>query len=91
MCPLALLGSLRLASLIHPEKLRRIRDMKLKQSNPHLKSGNHGRDSLWQSAKSSSAIEGIRKPFADGPEAWKPASAKDLIDHWKQRSLKSGR
>jgi len=65
--------------------------MKLKQSNPHLKSGKHSRDGLWQSAKSSSAIEGIHKPFADGPGAWKPASAQALIDHWKQRASKSGR
>ncbi len=65
--------------------------MKLKQSNPHLKSGTAGQEALWLSAKSSSAVEGIIKPFAGGPNAWKPATAQALIDHWKRRASKSGR
>ena len=70
---------------------RRMQGMKLKRSNPHLKSGKAREFMLWQSAKSSSAVEGIKSPFEFGPHAWKPPTAQALIDYWKQRSSKSGR
>ena len=41
---------------------RRMQGMKLKRSNPHLKSGKAREFMLWQSAKSSSAVEGIAGP-----------------------------
>ncbi len=42
--------------------------MKLSKSNPFLRSASKAKSALWVSAKSSSAIEGIRQPFAAGPE-----------------------
>jgi len=65
--------------------------MSLKQYNPYLQSKKFTRECLWLSAKTSSAIEGIHKPFAGGPDAWRPASTQELIDYWKQRVSKSRR
>jgi len=65
--------------------------MKLSKSNPFLRSASKAKSALWVSAKSSSAIEGIRQPFAAGSNAAQPATAQALIDHWKKRSSRSGR
>ncbi len=65
--------------------------MNLKGANPHLKSAVRRSEALWISAQSSSAVEGIREPFAKGPHAWKPPTAQALIEYWKQRASKSGR
>jgi hypothetical protein len=65
--------------------------MKLSKSNPFLRSASAAKSALWVSAKTSSAIEGIRQPFATGPDSAQPATARALIDHWKKRSSRSGR
>jgi len=65
--------------------------MKLSKSNPFLRSASKAKSALWVSAKSSSAIEGIRQPFAAGPNAAQPATARALIDRWKKHSSRSGR
>jgi len=65
--------------------------MKLSKSNPFLRSAAQARSALWLSAKTSSAVEGIRQPFAEGSNAWRPATVQALIDHWKKRSSRSGR
>jgi hypothetical protein len=65
--------------------------MKLSKSNPFLRSADTAKSALWLSAKSSSAVEGIRQLFAAGVHAWQPPTAQALIDYWKRRSSKSGR
>ncbi|MFN7551279.1 MAG: hypothetical protein ACK59M_01280 [Pseudomonadota bacterium] len=59
--------------------------MTLKKSNPHLKSAAARKAALQVSAKTSSAVEGIRAPFARASKAGAPTSAKAFIAHWKQR------
>jgi hypothetical protein len=63
--------------------------MKLAKSNRFLRSPGQAKAALWVSAKTSSAIEGIRHPF--GPHAWQPPTAQALIDYWKKHASKSGR
>jgi hypothetical protein len=65
--------------------------MKLPKSNPYLRSATQAKSGLWISAKTSSAVEGIRRPFIDGKNALRPPTAQALIDYWKKRSSKSGR
>jgi len=65
--------------------------MTLKQANPYLKSASARAEALWVSAKTSSAVEGIRHPFAGGAGAWKPSSLQAFIAHWKLLGSKSGR
>jgi hypothetical protein len=50
--------------------------MKLKQSNPYLKSAADWTATLRISAETSSAVEGIRAPFAKGRGTKAPAKAR---------------
>jgi len=61
----------------------------LKQANPFLKSASARAKALWISAQTSSAVEGIRRPFAGGAGAWKPSSLQAFIAHWKRLASKS--
>ena len=65
--------------------------MTLKQSNPHLKSAAARAAALRVSAQTSSAVEGIRAPFAKGAEVASPASTEAFIAHWKQRVAANAR
>jgi hypothetical protein len=65
--------------------------MKFKQSNPYLKSAANRKAALRISAQSSSAVEGIRTPFAKGKGGKAPASKKAFIAHWKRRGALSDR
>ena len=65
--------------------------MTLKQSNPHLKSAAARRAALRISAQTSSAVEGIRSPFAKGRQAAQPASTKAFIARWKRRVAATAR
>jgi hypothetical protein len=65
--------------------------MKLTKSNRFLRSPEAAASALWVSAKTSSAVEGIRQPFAAGPFDMKTRTAAAFIDYWKQRASKSGR
>jgi len=65
--------------------------MKLSESNPYLRSPKAAAKALWVSVKTSSAIEGIRHPFATGPDALKPPTTAVMADYRKQRASKSGR
>ena len=65
--------------------------MKLSRSNRYLKASENPRDALWISAKTSSAIEGIRHPYADGKQADRPATVKAFIEYWKKKAAASGR
>jgi hypothetical protein len=65
--------------------------MKLKQSNPYLKSAADRKATLRISAETSSAVEGIRAPFTKGRRAKAPASKKAFIAHWKRRVASSVR
>jgi hypothetical protein len=70
---------------------RMISGMKLKQSNPYLKSAADRKATLRISAETSSAVEGIRAPFAKGRGTKAPASKKAFIAHWKRRVASSVR
>ena len=59
--------------------------MTLKQSNPHLKSAAACKAALRVSAQTSSAVEGIRAPFAKGKDTAAPANTEAFIAHWKRR------
>ncbi len=59
--------------------------MTLKKSNPYLKSTAARKAGLHVSAKTSSAVEGIRAPFAKASQAAVPSSTRAFIEHWKQR------
>jgi len=65
--------------------------MNLKQANPYLKSASARAKALWISAQTSSAVEGIHRPFAGGVKAWKPSSLQAFIAHWKRLASKSVR
>jgi hypothetical protein len=65
--------------------------MKLKQSNPYLKSATDRKADLRISAETSSAVEGIPAPFAKGRGAQAPACKKAFIDHRKRRVASSVR
>ncbi len=67
--------------------------MTLKESNPYLRkwSDAQRRAALRVSAETSSAVEGIRAPFTSGEPAKAPASKKDFIAYWQQRSAATGR
>lgn len=70
---------------------RKMSLMKLAKSNPFLRSTARADALLWISAKTSSAIEGIRQPFANGRNGLNVSSTEALIDYWKKRSSASGR
>ena len=59
--------------------------MTLKQSNPHLKSAAACKAALRVSAQTSSAVEGIRAPFAKGQSAEPPATVETFVAYWKRR------
>lgn len=61
------------------------------ESNPYLRSATERRRSLWLAAKSSSAVEGIRAPFAAGPDAPRPKTTEELVAHIKRRAAERGR
>ena len=62
--------------------------MAIKQSNPYLShlSAAQQRAALRVSVESSSAVEGIRAPFASGKEQNVPATKAELIALWRQRA-----
>jgi hypothetical protein len=62
--------------------------MKLGQSNPYLKSAAARKAALRISAQTSSAVEGIRAPFAKDKDTEAPASTKAFTAYWKRRVLK---
>ncbi len=57
----------------------------LLQQNPYLRDPAKRRAALRVSAASSSAIEGIRKPFADGKSLTEPTSARKRAKSAVQR------
>lgn len=59
--------------------------MTLKQSNPHLKSAAARKAALRVSAQTSSAVEGIRAPFAKGQSAEWPPTVEAFVAYWKRR------
>jgi hypothetical protein len=65
--------------------------MTLKESNPHLKLPAARKAALRVSARTSSAVEGIRAPFAKGTSARRPASFAAFIAYWKRRAAASAR
>jgi hypothetical protein len=65
--------------------------VKLSKFNRFLRSPAKAEAGLWISAKTSSAIEGIRQPFANGRRVVNVPSRQALIDYWKKRSSGSGR
>lgn len=58
---------------------------------PHLKSAAARKAALRTSAQTSSAIEGIRAPFAKSKHTDVPASTEDFIAHWKRRVAATAR
>ena len=67
--------------------------MTLKESNPYLRSRTEAsrKAALRISAKTSSAVEGIRAPFSDGMAAKGPASRETFIAYWQQRAATTAR
>jgi hypothetical protein len=65
--------------------------MKLKRSNPYLKSTADRKAALRISAQTSSAVEGIYAPFVKGNGTKTPASTEAFIAHWKRRGASSAR
>ncbi|HQY07255.1 MAG TPA: hypothetical protein PK797_00970 [Burkholderiaceae bacterium] len=67
--------------------------MAIKQSNPYLShlSAAQQRAALRVSVESSSAVEGIRAPFASGKEQNVPATKAELIALWRQRTAATRR
>lgn len=59
--------------------------MTLKQSNPHLRSAAARKAALLVSAQTSSAVEGIRAPFAKGGKTASPTSTEAFIAYWRRR------
>jgi hypothetical protein len=70
---------------------RTIRSMTLKQSNPHLRLAAARKAALRVSAQSSSAVEGIRAPFAKGAGTNAPASTEAFIAQWMRRASATAR
>ena len=58
----------------------------LMQSNPHRRSAKAEEKALYISVMSSSAIEGIRAPFAKARWAKRHKDMDSLIAYWKRRS-----
>ena len=67
--------------------------MTLKESNPYLRSKTEAsrKAVLRISAKTSSAVEGIRAPFSEDMAAKTPASRETFIAYWKQRAATTAR
>lgn len=60
--------------------------MTLSRSNPHLRSAAIRKTALRRSAQTSSAVEGIRAPFAKAKGAKHPQDVKAFIAYWKRRA-----
>lgn len=58
----------------------------LMQANPYLQSAEARERDLYVSVKTSSALEGIRAPFAKARWAKRPKTMDALIAYWKRRS-----
>jgi hypothetical protein len=67
--------------------------MTLKKSNPYLRSRTAAtrKAALRISAKTSSAVEGIHAPFAEGTTAMAPATQESFTAYWQQRAASSAR
>lgn len=67
--------------------------MTLKESNPYLRSRTVAarKAALRISAKTSSAVEGIRAPFAADANAKPPATQESFTAYWQQRAASSAR
>ena len=67
--------------------------MTLKESNPYLRSRTVAarKVALRISAKTSSAVEGIRAPFAATATAKAPTTQKSFTAYWQQRAASSAR
>jgi hypothetical protein len=67
--------------------------MSLKNSNPYLQSRTTAlrKAALRVSAKTSSAVEGIRAPFAAQTGTQAPATQKNFIAYWQQRAASNAR
>lgn len=68
-----------------------IDQMTLKKSNRHLNSAAARKAALRISAQTSSAVEGIRAPFAKGKRSHTPGSTEAFIAHWKRRVAATAR
>jgi hypothetical protein len=64
------------------------RNMILSKSNPYLRNWPEAKlkAALLISAKTSSAVDGIRAPFAEGRLAEAPASWEDFTAYWNRRA-----
>ena len=58
----------------------------LMQSNPYLRSARARKKALYISVKTSSAVEGIRAPFAGNKRLRRHKDMGALIAYWKRRS-----
>lgn len=67
--------------------------MSLKESNPYLRSRTEAtrKAALRVSAKTSSAVEGIRAPFAESNTVKAPATQESFTAYWQQRAALTGR
>ena len=65
--------------------------MTLKHSNPYLKSPATRAEALRHSARTSSAVEGIRAPFAKAAIVDAPSSTEKFIAYWKRRVAANAR
>ncbi len=67
--------------------------MTLKESNPYLRSRTEAtrKAALRISAKTSSAVEGIRAPFADSSNTKAPVTQESFTAYWQQRAALTAR
>lgn len=67
--------------------------MTLKESNPYLsnRSETARKAALRISAKTSSAVEGIRAPFSETTPTEVPANRESFITYWQQRAALNSR
>jgi hypothetical protein len=67
--------------------------MTLKESNPYLHSRTEAtrKAALRISAKTSSAVEGIRAPFAASAKTNAPATQESFTAYWRQRAASNAR
>ena len=77
--------------LARASSMRKMWGMKLAKSNRFLHPSKQAATGLWVSAKTSSAVEGIRQPFSRGAKHEEFASERAFTDYWKQRVSKSAR
>ena len=77
--------------MVAARSARKIQGMKLTKSNRFLRSPTAAASALWVSAKTSSAVEGIRQPFVRDAKTGQFTDTRTFTAHWKQRASKSGR